>query len=97
MTIRRTAPIVDNAAVRRAVLVARARAAFDAAHDAEASRTVRTVGADGAVVIATRDAPPPPPSEAELVAERIRARRLQLALEAQAAGRTTGWVRPVGS
>lgn len=87
MTIRRTAPVVDNAAVRRAVLVARARAAFDAAHDAEASRTVRTVGADGAVVIATREAPEAPLSPEEAARARVAALRARL---------SGGAFRPVG-
>ncbi len=78
MTIRRTATIVDATAVRTAVIAARLRAAYSEAGDAEAARIHRGQLDDGTVVVGVLDAPPPPPTEAELVAERIRAMRARM-------------------
>ena len=60
MTIRRTATIVDNAAVREAVLAARLRAAYSEAADAEAGRIHRGIRDDGTVVVGVLYAPPAP-------------------------------------
>ena len=87
MTIRRSAPVRNPADARAAVLAARCAAAFDAARDAEAGRVVRVIAADGAVVVATAETPPPPLTEAEIIAERIRALRAHINKSARPVGR----------
>jgi len=73
--------VADTAAARQRVLVARCRAAFSEADEAEAARLVRRVLPDGTVMVGVAEAPPspPPPPDVAEARERVAALRARLA------------------
>ena len=94
MTIRRTTPVRDSAATA-VELFRQRRIAADLAAAADGCVTA-TMTADAVVVTMVPVATAPAVVTADTAAvERIRARRFAMAAAAEAAGRTSGWARPL--
>jgi len=93
MTIRRTTPVRDSTATAVELFRQRRIAADLAAAD---GCVTATMTADAVVVTMVPVATAPAVVTADTAAvERIRARRFAMAAAAEAAGRTSGWARPL--